>query len=64
MANDIVAAIGLALILEGVAYALFPEAMRKAAAMLFAEGEAVVRTVGLLAAVIGTICVIVARLAW
>lgn len=62
MGSDLLAAIGLALVLEGAAYALFPDAMRKAAAMLFTQGENVVRIAGLGAVVIGVAIVAAARM--
>jgi hypothetical protein len=63
MGSDLVAAIGIALMLEGVAYAAFPDAMRRAAALLFAQGEQVVRLAGLLAAVVGAAVVLATRAA-
>ncbi|WBX85693.1 DUF2065 domain-containing protein [Sphingosinicella microcystinivorans] len=62
MGNDLLAAIGLALVLEGAAYALFPDAMRKAAAMLFTRGESAVRIAGLGAVVIGVAVAAAARM--
>jgi uncharacterized protein YjeT (DUF2065 family) len=58
---DYVAAIGIALVLEGAAYALFPDLMRRAAAMLFAQGENAVRLVGLMAALAGLALVVLAK---
>ena len=51
--TDLFAALGLALVLEGAAYALFPEAMRKMMAQVLALPASNMRTVGLIAAVIG-----------
>ena len=62
MANDLLAAIGIALVLECTAYALFADAMRKAAAMLFAQGEGAVRAAGLGAVLIGVAIVAAARM--
>ncbi len=62
MGSDLLAAIGLALVLEGAAYALFPDAMRRAAAMLFAMGENAVRTAGLGAVLIGVAIVVAVRM--
>jgi uncharacterized protein YjeT (DUF2065 family) len=50
---NLVVAIGLALALEGAAYALFPEAMRRAATALFALGEREIRIAGSLAFALG-----------
>ncbi|BBE32931.1 DUF2065 domain-containing protein [Sphingosinicella microcystinivorans] len=62
MGNDLLAAIGLALVLEGAAHALFPDAMRRAAAMLFARGESTVRIAGLGAVFAGVAIVAAVRL--
>lgn len=62
MGSDLLAAIGLALVLEGAAYALFPDAMRRAAAMLFAQGESTVRIAGLGAVLAGVAIVATVRL--
>ncbi|MBZ6377035.1 hypothetical protein B5C34_06965 [Pacificimonas flava] len=50
---NLVVAIGLALALEGAAYALFPDAMRRAATALFSMGEREVRIAGAVAFGIG-----------
>jgi uncharacterized protein len=51
--SDLFAALGLALVLEGVAYALFPDAMRNMMAQVLALPASNMRFVGLVAAVIG-----------
>ncbi|MEE4350013.1 MAG: DUF2065 domain-containing protein [Pacificimonas sp.] len=57
---NLVVAIGLALALEGAAYALFPDAMRKAAATLFSMGERQVRIAGTAAFGFGALVVLIA----
>lgn len=51
--GDLVTAIGLALVIEGILYALFPAQMRRALELVFASGEGAVRRSGLTAALIG-----------
>lgn len=51
--SDLFAALGLALVLEGVAYALFPDAMRNMMAQVLALPVANIRFVGLVAACLG-----------
>jgi hypothetical protein len=51
--SDLFAALGLALVLEGVAYSLFPDAMRKMMQQLLALPVANVRTIGLCTAFAG-----------
>jgi len=46
-------AVGLAVAIEGVAYALFPGAMKKAMVQVLAQPESVLRTAGLIAAAAG-----------
>ena len=56
---NLVVALGLALALEGAAYALFPDAMRRAATALFSLGERDIRIAGALAFTVGAgICLI------
>jgi uncharacterized protein len=50
---DLFAALGLALVLEGAAYTLFPDAMRKMMEQILALPVANVRTIGLFAAFTG-----------
>lgn len=47
------AALGLILVLEGAAYALFPDAMRRALALAFEMPETQLRLIGAGAAVLG-----------
>lgn len=58
---NLVVAIGLALALEGAAYAIFPDAMKRAATALFSLGEREVRIAGAVAFAIGAIIVLTAR---
>ncbi len=51
--SDLFVALGLALVLEGAAYALFPEAMRNMMTQVLTLPVPNVRFVGLVAAVIG-----------
>ena len=51
--SDLFAALGLALVLEGAAYALFPDAMRKMMAQVLALPVSNIRLTGLVAAILG-----------
>ncbi len=51
--SDLFAALGLALVLEGAAYALFPEPMRRMMAQVQELEVSNIRFVGLVAAVLG-----------
>ena len=51
--NDFLAAIGLAIAIEGVLYALFPEGMKRMLAQVLAQSEGQTRTAGLFAAIMG-----------
>lgn len=51
--EDFVAALGLALALEGFLYALFPDKMRQMMAQILAMPAASIRGVGLTAAIMG-----------
>ncbi|MEQ8388540.1 MAG: DUF2065 domain-containing protein [Alphaproteobacteria bacterium] len=54
---DLATALALVLVVEGLAYALFPELMRRAMASLLALEPRVVRQAGLAAAVMGVVIV-------
>ncbi|MBV7257629.1 DUF2065 domain-containing protein [Pacificimonas sp. WHA3] len=54
----LVLAIGLAIALEGAAYALFPEAMKRTLDMIFAEGVDRVRIMGAVSFAIGAAIVL------
>jgi|GEM_PF-81658 len=58
---DFFAALGVALILEGAAYALFPDAMRRMISQVLSTPDQVVRAAGLAAALFGLILVWLAR---
>ncbi len=51
--NEIVAAVGLILVLEGVLYALFPDAMKRMAARVTETPGDTLRTAGVVSAAIG-----------
>ncbi len=58
---ELFAALGLALVLEGAAYALFPQQMKRLVALLVTQPEGTIRTSGLMAALIGLAFVIFAK---
>lgn len=60
---NLVVALGMALALEGAAYALFPDAMKRAATALFSLGEREVRIAGALAFAVGAAVVLIAQAA-
>jgi uncharacterized protein YjeT (DUF2065 family) len=51
--QDLLAAICVAFVIEGILYALFPEAMRRFVAQVLALPEGQIRVMGLVAAGIG-----------
>jgi len=53
--SDLLAAIGLILILEGVAYGLFPDFMRRAAFEVSRADPELIRIVGLFTALLGAV---------
>ena len=59
--TDLITALGLALAIEGVLYALFPDAMRKMMAQILSQPQATIRSAGLLAAMIGVVIVWLVR---
>lgn len=59
--TDLITALGLALAIEGILYALFPDAMRKMLAQILSQPAAVVRSTGLLAAAVGVVIVWLVR---
>jgi uncharacterized protein YjeT (DUF2065 family) len=59
--TDILAALGLVLVLEGALYALFPEFMKQMAAQAQAIPGDTLRTVGVVAAGLGVALVWMAR---
>ncbi len=59
--SDLFAALGLALVLEGAAYALFPDAMRGMMSRVLAQPLSALRAAGLMAAVLGVFIVWLVR---
>jgi uncharacterized protein YjeT (DUF2065 family) len=59
--TDLITALGLALAIEGILYALFPDTMRKMMAQILSQPPAVVRTTGLMAAAAGVVVVWLVR---
>ncbi len=55
--NDLVVALGLALVLEGVAWALFPERMRYVVSLAAAAAPGALRSCGLILALVGVFLV-------
>lgn len=53
--RDFLTALALVLVIEGVLWALFPDGMKRAAAMALALDSGRLRAVGLLAAAIGVL---------
>ena len=51
--GDLITALGLVLVIEGALYALFPEAMQRMMVQVLEMPPQVLRTAGLVAAVIG-----------
>jgi uncharacterized protein len=59
--TELTAALGLALVIEGAAYALFPREMKRLVALLVTQPEGFVRSAGLAAALIGLTFVVLAK---
>lgn len=59
--TELAAALGLALVIEGAAYALFPQEMKRLVALLVTQPEGFVRIAGLAAALIGLMFVVLAK---
>lgn len=55
--TDLLAALGLVLAIEGVLFAGFPGAAKRASANVVATPEGVLRTIGLFSALVGVILV-------
>ncbi len=53
MSGDLIAAVGLALAIEGALYAVFPEAMRRFLARVLERPVAALRTAGMLTTALG-----------
>lgn len=58
---DFITAIGLVLVIEGAAWALFPAVMTKAMSRVMAEPPSLLRRAGLIAAFAGVLVVWLAR---
>lgn len=58
---DFIAALGLVLAIEGIAFAAFPAATKRAMALLFESPESQLRAAGIAAAILGVIVVWFAR---
>ncbi len=58
---ELLAGLGFVLAVEGILYAAFPEAMRRAMAQIIATPQEWLRLGGLLAAVLGVVLVWIAR---
>lgn len=59
--NDFLAALGLAIVLEGIAYAAFPQHMKQALARLLETPNSTIRVMALTSAAIGLIVVWIVR---
>jgi uncharacterized protein len=59
--TDFIAALGLVLVIEGLAFAAFPAATKRAMSVLFETPEAQLRAVGVVSAIIGVFVVWMAR---
>ena len=59
--GEFLTAVGLVLVIEGLLYAAFPDAMRRALALVLSLPAAQVRAVGLGTAALGLLCVWLVR---
>ena len=59
--SDFVAAIGLVFVIEGLLFAAFPNAAKKAIASVLETQDASLRMIGLVCAVVGLVVVWLAR---
>jgi uncharacterized protein len=55
--SDFIAALGLVLVIEGLAFAAFPAATKRALTLLFETPESQLRTVGIVSAILGLLVV-------
>ena len=55
--DDFLTAIGLAVAIEGVVYALFPEQMKRMLSQVLAQPPMALRVAGLIAATVGVVVV-------
>jgi hypothetical protein len=58
---DFIAALGLVLVIEGLVFAAFPAASKRAMALMFETPESQLRAVGVVSAVLGVLVVWLAR---
>jgi uncharacterized protein len=58
---DLITALGLAMVIEGVLYALFPDAMRRMMAIVLGQPQNQIRAAGLFAAALGVLIVWLVR---
>ena len=58
---DFVAALGLVLVIEGLVFAAFPAASKRAMALMLETAESQLRAVGVVSAVLGVLVVWLAR---
>ncbi len=58
---DLMTALGLAIAIEGIAYALFPDAMKRMMAKIMDQPAGNVRTAGIAGAVIGVFIIWLVR---
>jgi uncharacterized protein YjeT (DUF2065 family) len=59
--NDFIAALGLVLVLEGLAYAAFPRAMRRAVEIMATSPDGQLRIAGIASAIVGVAIVWLVR---
>jgi uncharacterized protein YjeT (DUF2065 family) len=55
--SDFIAAVGLVLVIEGLAYAAFPGAMRRAVEIMASSPDGQLRVAGIVSAVVGLMIV-------
>lgn len=55
--TELLLAIGLVLIIEGLAYALFPRQLKEAIRLALSQPDQTLRTIGLIAASVGVVIV-------
>jgi uncharacterized protein YjeT (DUF2065 family) len=59
--TDFIAALGLVLVIEGIAFAAFPAATKRAMTVMLESSESQLRTAGIAAAILGIIVVWLTR---
>lgn len=58
---DLFVALGLVLVIEGLTFAAFPAAVKRAMALLLETPEATLRVIGLVSAIVGVVVIWVLR---